>query len=794
MTQSPPGKLRIRYTGALEALSPEDVASMLARTGPETPAEVSDRVARIGERVRAEGDGALLELTRKYDNVELTSIEVPPARLANALATIDSRVRHALERAARNIAVAHRAELPIPHGEVEVEPGVFVGRRAEPLLRVGVYAPGGRAAYPSSVLMGVVAARVAGVREIIVASPPGPSGAPSSVVLAAAAIGGATKVVAVGGAQAVFAMSYGTKSVPRVDRIVGPGNAYVAEAKRQVAGHVGIDSPAGPSEIIIIADDSADPEHLARELVAQAEHDPEASCIALATSEALASAIVRALEDMTPGRADVVAQSLGSRGAVLSVSSLDAALALAERYAGEHVLVATRDAAAVAARIHRAGTVFYGPGASVAFGDYMTGSNHVLPTAGAAARWSGLGVLDFLRWTSYQRIERDAAARMASDVGILADAEGLPGHAAAARAFVNTAVPPAKLALRPRASVEALSVYTSNRRPAEIDLSDNTNQRGAAPSAQALAATDAARAAIPRYPSHYADDLKAAIAAHLGVEPSSVVTGCGSDDVLDCAVRAFASPGAALAFSEPTFAMIPHIAHATGVTPRPVPFRSAAEGYDIDPERLLEGDAGIIYVCTPNNPTGTIASTRALERMLERARGLVIVDEAYVDYGGASALPMVLASERAVVVRTFSKAYGLAGMRVGYAVGAPSVVAHLEKVRGPYKVGGLAERMAVRVLSDETEWVRANITEVLAARTRFVEWLTERGLAPIPSHANFVLLPISRAAERAARLRERGIAVRAFPALSHFGDALRISVGPWDVMERTLAAFAEELA
>jgi histidinol dehydrogenase len=315
---------------------------------------------------------------------------------------------------------------------------VIVGRRPDPLTRVGVYAPGGRAAYPSSVLMGIVPARVAGVGEIVLCSPPArDTGRPPEVVLAAAALAGADRVFALGGAGAIAAMAYGTESVPRVDRIVGPGNAYVAEAKIQISSVVAIDSPAGPSELLVLCDDTADPARVACELLAQAEHDPLAAVVAVATSERLARAIVDAIAEQLPAqpRAEIIVAALAGQGAVLCADSLDEALAFANAYAAEHLLLVVADGDSVLAKVRGAGTVFMGSSASVAFGDYMTGANHVLPTGGLARSYSGLSTLDFVRWTTYQRVSPEAAARFADDVGMFADAEGLPGHAMAARAW-----------------------------------------------------------------------------------------------------------------------------------------------------------------------------------------------------------------------------------------------------------------------------------------------------------------------------------------------------------------------
>jgi histidinol dehydrogenase len=277
------------------------------------------------------------------------------------------------------------------------------------------------------------------VEAIVVCSPPGPDGLPSAVVLAAAALGRADRVFALGGAGAVAAMAYGTETVPRVDRIVGPGNAYVAEAKLQVAGVVAIDAPAGPSELLVLADFSADPMQVARELLAQAEHDPRAAVVAVVVGEELASEVTSALAQMLPDleRREIASAALAAQGGVLVAQDYDRALAFVNEYAPEHLLLAVHEAEqeAILERVRNAGTVFVGASSGVAFGDYMTGANHVLPTGGLARAYSGLSTLDFVRWTSYQRVTPRAAAAMAADVGTFAESEGLSAHAAAARVW-----------------------------------------------------------------------------------------------------------------------------------------------------------------------------------------------------------------------------------------------------------------------------------------------------------------------------------------------------------------------
>jgi histidinol dehydrogenase len=426
----------LRWTGACAELTAADRGALFDRTST-IDAAVGERTASIVARVRREGDGALRALAHELDGVELDLLEVPRARWRSALDALPAPLRAALERSAGNIERVHRAFRPTAQ-ETESEPGIVVGRRPDPLGRVGVYAPGGRAAYPSSVLMGVVPAKVAGVGEIVLCSPPArESGAPSDVVLAAAALAGADRVFALGGAGAIAAMAYGTASVPRVDRIVGPGNAYVAEAKLQVSNVVAIDSPAGPSELLVVCDDSADPSLVAREMLAQAEHDPLAAVVAVTTTARMARAIVDALAAQLPAqpRAEICRAALEGQGAVLYADSLDACVTFANAYAAEHLLLAVEPLDDVLGRVRNAGTVFVGPSASVAFGDYMTGANHVLPTGGLARSYSGLSTLDFVRWTTYQRVTVEAAARLSDDVGVFADAERLPGHAFAARAW-----------------------------------------------------------------------------------------------------------------------------------------------------------------------------------------------------------------------------------------------------------------------------------------------------------------------------------------------------------------------
>jgi histidinol dehydrogenase len=427
--------------GALDDIGPEQTDRLVRRIAvADAELSVSRQTREIIDRVRSRGDDALREFARTFDKVELGTLEVPRNEWTRALDALDAPLRAALERAAANITTVHRAMLPV-ETTVSPEPGVVIGRRPDPLARVGVYAPGGRAAYPSSLLMGAIPARVAGVKEVIVCSPPSADGLPLPVVLAAAAIANADRVFAIGGAGAIAAMALGTSSVPRVDRIVGPGNAFVAEAKLQLVNQVAIDAPAGPSELLVLAGNKCDTMHVAHELLAQAEHDPEAAVVALIIGIDAAGVAARIGADVeqllqSAPRADIARSALSRRGALLFASDMDSAIRFSNDFAPEHLLLSFGDRmteTSLLPALRNAGTIFFGSGGSVAFGDYMTGANHVLPTAGLARAYSGLSTLDFVRWTTWQDIDASAAASMSGHTEIFADAEGLPAHAAAAR-------------------------------------------------------------------------------------------------------------------------------------------------------------------------------------------------------------------------------------------------------------------------------------------------------------------------------------------------------------------------
>ena len=418
------------FGGALDAL--------LAWEARES-AEVAKVAAALIAEVRAEGDAALLRLSRRLDDVRATrmaDLEVRPDELDEALARLPAADREALETAAARIRAYHERQ-PSAAFEYTDEYGNVLGARVTPLDRVGIYVPGGQAAYPSTVLMTAVPAEVAGVREIV-AVVPTPKGERSVHVLAAMRLAGVDRVFTIGGAQAIAALAYGTATVPRVDKIVGPGGAFVAAAKRLVFGPVGIDLIAGPSEILVIADGSVDPRWVALDLLSQAEHDADAQAVLLSPERAYLGRVQAEMEALLPNlpRADLVRRSLGERGALIAVRDLAEACVLADRFAPEHLQLAVADPESLLPRVHHAGAIFLGAWAAEVLGDYSAGPSHVLPTFGTARYASVLGVLDFTKRTSIIRGAGEAVAPLARAAASIADAEGLAAHAAAARARI----------------------------------------------------------------------------------------------------------------------------------------------------------------------------------------------------------------------------------------------------------------------------------------------------------------------------------------------------------------------
>ncbi len=408
------------------------VLKELLKRSPDNYSQYESTVREIIERVRTEGDRALFDYTLKFDKFSLNSdnIRVTKSEIQEAYGKLDPNLAEVLKRSAENIRAFHKRQLRSSWFDTG-EDGVILGMKITSIERVGVYVPGGKAAYPSSVLMNVIPARVAGVSEIVMTTPPGPDGSVNPGTLVAADIAGVDVIYKAGGAQAIAAMAFGTESIPKVYKITGPGNIFVALAKKAVYGHVSIDSVAGPSEILVLADETANPRYVAADLLSQAEHDELASAILITTSRQLAEAVSEQVEGFAGklSRETIIRKSLDNYGYILLAENMTDAIEAANEIASEHLEILTANPFEVMTRIRNAGAVFLGEYSSEPLGDYFAGPNHILPTNGTAKFFSPVNVDDFIKKTSVISYSREALEKVHEDIETFAESEGLTAHA-----------------------------------------------------------------------------------------------------------------------------------------------------------------------------------------------------------------------------------------------------------------------------------------------------------------------------------------------------------------------------
>lgn len=405
---------------------------IFARVTPKT--DVAAIVREVIETVKTKGDEALYDYTEKFDGVRLSSLEVSKDELAEALNAVEPEFLDILRLAEKNI--RHFHEQQKRQGFILNDtPGVVMGQKIIPVDRAGLYVPGGTAAYPSTVLMDAIPAKIAGCPEVVMVTPPGKDGKVNPAILAAASVAGVDRIFKVGGAQAIAALAYGTKSIPKVDKIVGPGNAFVAEAKKQVFGMVSIDMIAGPSEILIVADGASDPRCVAADLLSQAEHDKLASAVLVTDSAALADAVQKEIERQLPAllREEIARESIDNNGKIIVADSLSQAIDIANEIAPEHLELSVDNPFDYLAEVRHAGSVFLGRHCPEALGDYLAGPNHTLPTSGTARFSSPLSVDDFVKKTQYTYFTDEALGKVAESVARFAEKEGLTAHAKSAR-------------------------------------------------------------------------------------------------------------------------------------------------------------------------------------------------------------------------------------------------------------------------------------------------------------------------------------------------------------------------
>lgn len=781
----------------------------LLHWSPEQDQGIEQAVSAILADVQARGDEALMDYTRRFDRLdvhEAAGLRLSQADLQAALDGLPALERQALERAAERIRRYHEHQRTSSWMYTEAD-GTRLGQRVLPLDRVGLYVPGGKAAYPSSVLMNAIPAQVAGVKELVMVVPT-PDGVRNPAVLAAACLAGIQEVYTIGGAQAVAALAHGTRSIRPVDKIVGPGNAYVAEAKRRVFGTVGIDMIAGPSEILVVSDGSVPADWVAVDLFSQAEHDEMAQAILISPDAAFLDAVAEAIARLLPGqpRRAVIGKSLADRGALIHVRSMQEAAELVNRVAPEHLELAVCDVDGLLADIRHAGAIFMGRWGCEALGDYCAGPSHVLPTMRTPRFSSPLGVYDFQKRSSLIEPSAAGADHLAKMAATLARAEGLEAHAQSAEcrlggdggnavaagqgetARQQTAseasvsgnfvaghaatgagqvasggdvgpaaagtVSPAQIAARVerhvRPDVQRMAAYHVADATDAIKLDAMENPWRLPGALQAELAQRLAALAINRYPSgNTYTALKQAIARHDGLDGiDGLVLGNGSDELISLLCQLVAQPGATIMAPAPSFVMYEMGARLAGVGFVPVPLRP---DFSLDREAMLQAiethRPALVFLAYPNNPTGNLFDADDVRAILQATDGLVVLDEAYAPFaGGASWLSQLPAWPNLAVMRTCSK-WGLAGARIGYLASAPAWAAQLDKIRPPYNISALDAETACFAFQHHADFdhqTQALCTERQTLVQRLQALLGPQGLSHVyPTAANFVLVRLA---------------------------------------------------
>ena len=768
----------------------------------ETDHAIEERVASILADVQTRGDAAVLEYTQRFDGVvaqSVSELEISRTELLAALDAITPKQRAALEAAAERVRSYHQRQLGAcgRSWQYRDADGSLLGQKVTPLDRVGIYVPGGKAAYPSSVLMSAVPAKVAGVGEVIMVVPT-PKGERNQMVLAAAAIAGVDRVFTLGGAQAVAALAYGTHTVPGVDKITGPGNAYVASAKRRVFGKVGIDMIAGPSEILVLADGSTPADWVAMDLFSQAEHDEMAQSILLCPDAAYIAQVKAAIDRLIAGmpRHAVIRASLEGRGALIQTRSMEEACDISNRIAPEHLEVSSGDPHRWEPLLRHAGAIFLGAFTSESLGDYCAGPNHVLPTSGTARFSSPLGIYDFQKRSSLIEVSEAGAQTLGVIAAELAYGEGLQAHARAAEMRLTV---PAALSAAAEAStlqtrmvrtlrLDVQSMHSYAVQPSsgmvKVDTMENPFQLPA--ELRVALGQRLAEVALNRYPAERGDVLRAALAAHAGMpEGCDIMLGNGSDELISMLSLACDVPGAAVVSPMPGFVMYEMSAKLQGLKFVGVPLTA---DFELDLPAMLaavrEHQPAIVYLAYPNNPTANLWNDAAIDAIIDAAPGWVVMDEAYQPFAARDSMDRLKRHAHVLVMRTMSK-FGLAGVRIGYLMARRELIAQIDKLRPPFNISVLNCEAALFALEHADEYARQAAVirdERDQLQTQLRELLQQvPGCQPFPSDANMILLRVPDPKKTFDGMKARGVLIKNISGLHPllFG-CVRITVGTPD--------------
>ncbi|MBI4587161.1 MAG: histidinol dehydrogenase [Planctomycetes bacterium] len=761
---------------------------------PDAQSEIIARsVAEIIAAVKERGDAALIEFTQRWDKVALRpeTLRVPVEKIQAA--GLESEFARAFQKAAERIRKFH-AEVKPRSITVEDAEGARLGIRWTPLQAVGLYIPGGKASYPSTLAMTAIPAQIAGVERIAVVSPPGPGGEVSPQVLLAAKVLGLDEIYRVGGAHAVAALAFGTASIPKVDKIFGPGNAFVAEAKKQLYGTVGIDLLAGPSEVVVYADHTARPEWVAADLMAQAEHDEATRATLLASSPAVLAAVQKAIAeriDQEPRR-EVIRKSFERNGAFLVATTPAEAARRINAIAPEHLSLQVSDPWGFLPLVRHAGAIFLGGDSPVAMGDYYAGPNHVLPTGGTARFASCLSVEDFMKRSNLCQTSAAFVREHGRNVETLAEGENLPAHRAsiaARRAGEGKS--------GPRPGFDLVEAYRLVEEEGEVKLNQNESPWDVPEDIKDEILSAMRRASWNRYHQKLPDELRRSIARSAGLEPGRVFVGNGSNLVLQWIFEAFAGPGRKVLCPAPSFSL----------------YRMWGRLCDAEVEefRLVEGSGVIEYpaaeiarkirelrpaltvLCLPNNPTGSEMPQRDLLAVLEAAEaagGWVLVDEAYREFSEPEFDRTALArsGRRIFLLRTYSKALAAAGLRIGYLLAPAEAAEAMAKIVPPFHVS-LFNAVAGKVIWDRWEVFQERLERLKRERQRLEAGLSRiPGVKPFRTWSNFFLVRVPDSEKLLQRLGQRGILVRRVEKDPLIASCLRINVGAPEENDRLLEA------
>ncbi len=741
-------------------------------------AKLEADVRIIMGKVKLHGDRALKELSKKFDGNNSKSLMVSKSEFIAAAKRVSAPLKKAIDLAKNNIEKFHSSQHE-KEKRIITTNGVVCWRKSVGIEKVGLYIPGGTAPLFSTLLMLGVPAKIAGCREIVVCTPPGKNGNIAPEILHTAQLIGISKVFKVGGAQAIAAMAYGTKTIPPVYKIFGPGNQYVTMAKTlaQQQG-IAIDMPAGPSEVLVIADKISNPVFVAADLLSQTEHGEDSQAILISndlkTIHNVLNEIKKQLKNLPRKK---IARAALENSKVLLVHNLDEAIAFSNAYAPEHLIIATENAHQLSQHVVNAGSVFIGNYSCESVGDYASGTNHTLPTNGFATNYSGVSLDSFLKKITFQELSAEGIRNIGTAVELMAEAEQLQAHKNAVTLRLET-IPktptnqltnkPINLARLARENILNAKPYSSARDEFSgsnkifLDANENPFNTG-----------------YNRYPDPRQSALKEKISKLKNIAAENIFLGNGSDEAIDLIIRAFCNPGEdKIVICPPTYGMYEVAAHINDVEVIKVPLTIQ---FQIDIKRLspiiAQPDVKLIFLCSPNNPTGNLLKKADVIKLLNNFNGIVVLDEAYIDFSPeASLLPDLSKHNNLIILQTFSKAWGLAGIRLGMAFAHKSIISMLDKIKSPYNISELTQQLALKQLDNEAG--KNEIAAILNEQKQLLIkalYSVKNVLKIFPSDANFLLMKFKEPKKIYKYLVGKGVIVR--DRSSIVDGCLRITIG-----------------